>query len=339
MRLSSMRALFALALSALGLAACSSKAPSQKAVDPSPTSAEGEAFAAALCARFNRCSPMLVKLTWGNDAACNARFALAMTPVFRAPGSRVDVASLKACTDAIAASACSVELTTLEACNFRGERADGAACSWDTQCKSGACSYGYRGFGFHAGRETYEPLPYLSEFWKCGKCQPRVGEGAACDKNECALDLRCGADDRCFRPGGLGQPCVSSKVSCRTGLACIDGACAAPLPAGEVCEGGYTRQCDTIRGDVCNYGGDRNNTTGTCRPAVARQVGEPCNLNAGETCALSACWPRGLGDSYSCLPYIPDGRQCGHSEPYAYLCEPPASCGERYCELPGGTCN
>jgi len=155
-----------------------------------------------------------------------------------------------------------------------------------------------------------------------GGCLGPQAEGGPCALaaafgRGCAAGLFCAGDDTCRRPAPEGGGCLSRSSllellelaglgllrydQCAPGLACLEGACAAPRAAGEGCapddwpacaEGlgchPETRTCGSLRpvGGTCEPGGLACEAGAFCARSAGALVGTCAPLGAGgESCA------------------------------------------------------
>jgi hypothetical protein len=212
---------------------------------------------------------------------------------------------VRACADAVFGASCEAVAAPLSACERRGTLADGAPCSEGFQCASGACLGGTDG---------------------CGRCVPRVSEGADCSEARCAYPLVCGSTKRCVSSGGQGASCGGTE-DCQSFYRCINGHCQRLLPLHAACTtDANPKQCDiNLR---CTPLSERGHD-GECRPFVLGKDGDPCGVVGKNPSTVVEC---ANGDCINarCVRHLTDGAPCGPATPN---CEALASCREGTCSL------
>jgi hypothetical protein len=291
-------------------------------------------YASAFCGRLEACDPLALHGTMGSVAACQDRLGgVACERRFTSAGTTASPAQIAACAAALRGQSCAQRSgTTPEACRLAGALALDARCVFDNQCQSGRC-----------GRDPAA--------W-CGRCQPMVTAGGACDPSQrpCEAGLLC-ADAACAGTVQNGR-CVgkvswictapvpetgacTTRYQCASAMACIDGRCAPAKRKDQPCTGRL--DCAREDGTICAA---TASGTPACRAVSYAEAGEPCDGVAGTLCRASAvckgtdALPAAMG---VCSAPIPDGQPCTESDACAY----PALCIAGRCVTPGeaiGTC-
>jgi hypothetical protein len=234
---------------------------------------------------MQQCFPQAITASWGDVATCVAAVAPSCAKVLAAPGDGWTPDRLMACIRARELLACDAFLLRkpeLADCAITGAIADGAACRWGAQCKSGYCK-------ITSG--------------SCGNCVTPVARGGACTTySDCAAELLCAKNDTCQSPVANGGACDDAHP-CALGTACIAGACKKP--------GGEGADCDPMNGGVdCDYyqwvwcsGASKK-----CTKYKFGKAGDPCSVaneaivcEAGGGCLNGACAAAG-GDATLCDP-------------------------------------
>jgi hypothetical protein len=316
--------LLPLAAVAIALQACSScstgsqdahKASDLHAISPLQACA---AFAKAECAQVSACTPFTLALTYGDDATCEQRAALACAPALGVVGSTLTASQIDQCAQAIAAESCEQFLDNDQpsACTYTGSLGPGATCGTDSQCQSGYCRLGLPG--------------------ACGACatraqagQPGVdgGRPACLTDADCVATLVC-AMGTCVAPAPAGVACGLAQPCQRT-LACVNGKCAPPVTLGGVCT--LPTDCDGAHGAACNT------NTHTCVALGMARSGDPCGvINGLLTDCVGGATCSGVNATLqgTCHPPAADNAPCGPD----IGCMAPAACtsGAR-CTLPSPT--
>lgn len=313
---------FALTALVLTLVACGGTvtAPS------GPTAAQACAsLAQAECARRDACSShFLTVRVYGDLATCEQRVRDACVTSLAARGTGQTPVNVVACARAYPSIAC---VDVLNGDNLptvclaqAGSIADGAACRFASQCRSGWCA-----------------VPTGSA---CGVCAAAPSAGAMC--NGPGAPQGCGgrglvcvgesatAPGTCVARGAAGSLCDATHP-CGAGLSCTPVAATAPMrtcqpagaTAGVACAGPSAPGCDNILGLSCNT------MSRTCQSMTLVAPGAACGLNAdgsfsvcagsGECAGYTLASPRG-----TCSAPAADGSACDRANgPY---CRTPASC-------------
>lgn len=134
-----------------------------------------------------------------------------------------------------------------------------------------------------------------------GTCQPRVGDGDACEEGTCIRGLRCEAG-LCVPRGAVGEQC-ESRSDCGESLWCHfeDGVCVDDLPIGETCRFPDDPNDDLLPCVAGVYCGDEN-----CE--AKREAGSPCTA-AYECLGQSSC-DNGVCTTCEALGNCPDAPIC-----------------------------
>ena len=229
------------------------------------------------CQQLEQCFPFAIRQTWGDVATCTATVAPACVDILQTPGDGWTPDNLMACVRARAALTCKTFLLRkpeLAECATTGAVADGAACRWSAQCKSGYCKI---------------------TTGVCGNCVTPTARGGACASYpDCAGDLLCAKNDTCQSPVDLNGMCDDTKP-CSLGTACIGGTCKAPGAEGAACAPMLgSIDCDYYQQLYCN------GTSSKCTKYVIAKAGESCAVpnqsivcEAGAGCANGTCTTAG----------------------------------------------
>ena len=277
------------------------------------TAAEAcDAVAAGVCSKLTSCSPFLVQIQYGDEAACRARNVITCPANFTAPGSTTTPEIAKACGDAIATISCDdlFERNLPAECDLNpGTLSNGDACGREVQCESKYCN--------NAGKA-------------CGVCAKVASAGDACgESDDCAKGLIC-AQGKCIVRGDAGASC-DAATPCKATLACSGGKCATPAGAGEACDM-KDNNCDNLQGLSCN-------TMSVCQKIKLAEPGEVCGLVGTDYIACSNgghCKTDG-GMMGTCLAAADDGEACDAVA--GPKCMPQAVCTSGLCTLnDGATC-
>jgi len=267
------------------------------------------------------------------------------------PGSGATAEALEACATALDAMACQAPYLLPLACNFRGTRAGGDACSDGVQCKSGQC------------KETQAltpggPIGPIT----CSTCTDATDEGDvgdACKDRGCRPGTICTIEDppppmptyTCKKivAGARGDHCDLQAFLCADGLYCAmqTNTCQPNGDVGATCgEGSHLPggcrpplACDTTtftcmsrtEGASCHYdvecppglgcvgtgscSGNAACATRTCEPIVWVGPDEPCNDST--RCLVGYCTgsaPAGSEFVGKCQTVIADGEPCNASQ-------------------------
>lgn len=293
------------------IAACSSKEEPRTdaaatepdaSADAGPSAKEGcEKVAAARCDRFERCSPHMLRATYGNIDDCTAREKLACDK-YAQPGVLITGNDLIACAGEVAQISCDDFLrgTIPASCTQPGTLERYAPCGADDQCKSGAC-------GTHGKT--------------CGTCTLVARAGDDCKELNCATGAAC-LSGTCVKLGKAGASCDSARLPCLTGLACSRGKCVEPVRNEEAECDPDSSQCDTTAGLYC----DRE--VKQCRPVTLAEADEACGFlnRIYVTCAAGALCSGG-----HCTPPAKDGESCASDT----QCRAPSRCISGKCAVIG----
>jgi hypothetical protein len=271
---------------------------------------------------------------FGTMDACLAREALQCMSTLAAPDSGHNTTKVEQCVAAYATYSCDdfYDDNPPDICRPAGTRANGAACDYGAQCKSGYCGN---------AKNTL-----------CGMCADTPAVGASCVTSDCGRDQMCdGTTTTCVAPGKAGDACdaeicgyaltcpaagtLTSTRTCATttdtaGAAC--GAIAMMLP-----------QCDGIQGLSCE--GAVGSKTCVAQAFVAD--GMPCGaLTSGfATCIAGSCYTDkgliGAGETGTCKADAADDASCDIVAGPA--CQLPARCvvkggNSGKCTIPTGSC-
>jgi hypothetical protein len=285
-------------------------------------------YATGFCGRIEACDPIGLLSTMGSIEACQDRFGgVACERRFTSTGTSVSPAQIVACAGALRGQSCSERSAGApDACRLQGTLAVEARCVFDNQCQSGRC-----------GRDP--------SAW-CGRCQPRVSAGGACDpvQRPCEVGLLC-ADVECAGTlqngrciGKVSWICTApvpengactTRFQCASAMACIEGRCVPARRTDQPCAG--RQECAREDGTLCLAAG---NASATCMRASYASAGEACDTTTGTLCRASAVckgtdgMPAGAG---VCSAPVADGQPCTDRD----LCRYPALCVAGRCVTAG----
>ncbi len=272
-------------------------------------SGDCNSVATSICNKLNQCSPLVIKLTYGDVPTCVTRAAMSCASGTTASGASVTPAELGACADAYSKLDCADlmrGINTPSECKVTGTLANGTTCGADAQCKSGYCSV---------------------KTGICGACADQVGAGKTCTtSNGCTSGLICNSSGVCATPVKAGGTCTSS-LDCAAGLVCPTGSktCTAPVAAGQACTGG---DCDQLAGAFCNP------QTNVCETIQVVAAGQPCGLVSGAVVGCSGGGhcniPTGSTQG-TCQAPAADGAACDAQK--GPTCLQPALCVNGQCTL------
>ena len=254
--------------------------------------------AQARCSQLMTCSPADFQRRWPDLDTCETREKLACSDGLAAPGTAATPKTADACATALAAQTCADFLNDVpppEACLTQsGATADGGACAFASQCKSGFCA--------------------IASDALCGTCQEIPAAGASCTTNGCGQAMSCvAASLQCEAPVALGGAC-SKTQPCASGLACVGatttttGTCQTQVTSlGAFCD--HTLKtapnCDPNAGLTC----DSTSSMCTTEPIVPAPA--PCGTIQGidNACAGGAtCY--GSATTMTCVAPAADGAAC-----------------------------
>ena len=264
--------------------------------------------ATTACNKLEQCSPLTVKLSYGDVQTCVTRIAMSCSAATTAPGASLTSAEFGACAKAFSQVDCK-ELVggsfAPAACTIKGSLANGKACGSADQCQSGYC-------GVSTGI--------------CGTCAAVGAAGAKCTSSDgCEAGLACTSKGVCATPAAAGGSCTDGR-DCAAGLACSSGTCAQPVAAGGTCAGG---DCDHLAAAFCNP------QTKVCETVQAADDGQPCGLVNGAFVTCSAAGhctiPQGQSQG-TCQAHAADGATCDNTNGPG--CLAPAICLNGKCTLP-----
>ena len=291
------------------LVACSSSDDE----DAAATSASFQALAEAQCQLSARCSPLNLKIQFGDVARCTNVLSTALGAQTNLGGLLVTQGQVDGCKASLASRACN-ETTDNAACAFKGMLADGVACGVNAQCASGSCFYAATN-GVVAD---------------CGICTARAVEGQSCAASACAGGLNCKKSSKCVVPAAVNGACTDS-FDCAGVLECVEAKCVAPLPKGAACTE-TSAPCDGSQGLICV---SQNATTNTCIEIGVAQVGETCGFieaeNTVKACQRSSCATAGNANSGTCVAFKPAGAACS---PQDVPCDSGLECRSGTCKQP-----
>ncbi len=295
--------------------ACSSK--DQPATDTQPTdpadagadagpSAQDSCLvvASAKCDRLERCSPHMLRTTYGSIDNCNAREKLACG-AFAQAGFGITGKDLLGCASDVTNQNCTdfVAGALPASCQKPGTLAKSAPCASDLQCASGAC-------GTHGQA--------------CGTCT--VVSRAGDDCSEAASAGNCGAglaclSGTCVKLGKVGASCDAARLPCAAGLACANSKCVEPIRNEDTACDPNSSACDVTAGLYCER------ETKTCKPVTLATLGEACGFlnRVYVACEAGSCV------SGTCAAAGAEGTACVADS----QCAAPGKCLDKKCQIAG----
>lgn len=276
-----------------------------------------QALATTLCTRSQAClGASIFKVLYGTTDTCTARYLAQFNLDVKSLGYGVSETAAQACNTALGSVACADLLTSNvpAACQFTGTLADGATCTADADCGSGAC--------------------YVDDAASCGKCGQRAALGADCTNAECARGLKCSSAKKCTN-GQVGQACTQDG-DCLFNTFCRGNVCAAPLASGATCTvnpSGADIPCDLLGTNVACIPAKATDKTSTCQAITVAfaETGSACGTvtaNAGAV-TVTACDGSDC-TAGQCVAHVADGASCTAGGP---SCQQPATCRNGICAL------
>lgn len=232
---------------------------------------------------------------------------------------RYDEDAAQSCVDALASLSCDVtqQLGALDSCSevYEGTLADGAACGFDLECKSGSCATLSCPDACCPGmcRPT-RPLPDIDE-----ACSTFCVDGAYC-----------GVDSLCHASLPKGAACDGSTI-CAYGLYCSgastggSGICKAMPQDGEPCDGPCALYGSVCLEGICQPGGlagDACATDADCSVFYTCNSDQRCGNHPG---LGMECMGRCSGDAYC------DNGVCVEQKPNGVSCLLNVECATHYC--------
>lgn len=275
-----------------------------------------QAIATTICGRQAAClGTNIFKALYGNADTCTARQVAQFDLDVKSQGYGVSDSGAQACNAALVNVACADLLVSNvpPACQFTGTLANGATCTADADCASGAC--------------------YIDDAASCGKCGDRAALGADCTNAECARGLKCSSTKKCTN-GAIGQACTADG-DCLFNSYCRNSVCTAPLEAGAQCvvnPSGADVPCNILGSSVGCIPAKLTDKTSTCQAVTIgfAQSGGTCGLaTTGGTVTVTACDSSDCTNGV-CAARIADGANCTVGGP---ACQQPATCRNGVCAL------
>ncbi len=277
-------------------------------------------LATKLCAKLYECFPSTMSRAYGDDQAlCVAYGKANCLATYGAASVGVPVEQLTACSTTASTATCDTNIFGSigpTACDLRGPKADGLACSSDFECSSGAC---------------------VVSSGVCGVCTPRVAINAACTTSQqCPTGASCASGSMTCKPivlGGAGAPCTT-RLDCKYGFACSPSSTCTPelTTVGAACSPAADL-CDFSHGLMCST------TTSKCAAIGVSNVGGQCGFDQdggiSTLCKASDCAGGSVG---TCVAGARVGEACDESA--NLYCMSGLSCLNKVCGFsPFPTCN
>jgi hypothetical protein len=286
--------------------------------------------AQAVCSQLMTCSAAAFQKRWPDLATCEAREKLSVLDALNAKNTAQTPKNIEACATEIAQESCdqflSGDMPTPHCVTPSGPAADGAACTFNAQCKTGFCS--------------------VAATALCGTCAEPPAAGASCASQGCGQTMICVRSTMmCQVPVAVGGSC-STMNPCGVGLACVgatataNGMCQTQVATlGASCD--HTLRtapnCNQNDGLTCAAMGAALDTC-VMQPIVPAQQACGQVMGVANACAASAtCIGTG---TMTCIAPATDGAACDTAS--GPDCEFPAKCVTSgatagTCELPGST--
>jgi hypothetical protein len=297
------------------------------------------AVAKAVCDKRVACSGKIdaagvgIIRMFGTMTECLARQQLQCSNAFHAMGSGQSLATAQQCAEAFAGYSCAdfFANNAPAACQPPGAHLNGAACAFNTQCKSGFCT----------GEKKAA----------CGTCAPEPDVNASCAASDCGRGQSCDATSMtCKVPGASGDACDTND-DCGYGLVCLSVAAAggagnckpAASDVGAAC-GGMMPVCDGAQGLACAGAAGAKKCVATTFVGDGAPCGPTADGFAG--CTAGACYTAkalaGAGEVGTCKADAADGAPCDTATGPG--CEFPARCvlgngTAGVCKVPSGGCS
>jgi hypothetical protein len=290
--------------------------PVWDASGPSTTDDACSRLADAICKRTERCSLYNLRLNFGDVATCSTRYAATCRAEIAAPGTGTTVSSLNRCANYASASDCS-DFAAAACYPQPGQRLDGEACRFDSQCAGRHCAFAIAGA-------------------LCGTCAREPSLGEACTRT-CDYGLTC-FEGLCVPVPLLGMTCTA-QLECAGSLRCVaPGVCAPQLGLGEPCVSYASGQCNLSQGLECNR------DTDTCAPYnELAGPGQPCGAATATFprtgCLAGASCPTTTNDAgvRTCVARLQVGDPCGSATPNNAGCGLGLRCESGACTVPDAT--
>jgi hypothetical protein len=254
------------------------------------------------------------------NARVQARFEQVCANEIALPGTGVTSATLEACASALDVAPCELPFGLPEACNFKGSRSGGAACTDGLQCASGQCQD-------HVPISPEGPTGPAT----CGTCEAAVALGEVCGDAGCSTGICLTTDTTASLPtysctaisqGDAGAPCDDLAALCKPGLYCA----------------AQTGTCTELgaMGAPCGDGSTPPGAPGGCLAPLAC-VGLP----GASVCAGGAAGAFCLGDSdcNSGLGCVPAGPCASNGQTARFGCSQSGQCTSITWAGPGQPCS
>lgn len=288
-----------------------------------------QAYAGARCDQIERCTPLVIPLSFRDKAACVASLVAGLKEEIALRGVAIGESEAAACSAKLGTLACDDPTTPVE-CRFTGLLPNDQPCASGLQCSSGQCFLD----GGTAAATSY-----------CGVCKAFVPEGGDCTSASCETGLGCNSANRCIRGASAGAACTDA-FDCFGNLQCVGSKCTAPLQQGAACAIGNTSAgaCETGKNLFCTPA-TANAEAGTCEPATFAAIGAACGYDAAAArfvlCNGGQCTNiDGSTGKGTCTAALAEGAACTTGDDLAATCAFGLECTSGVCAKPLlATCN
>jgi hypothetical protein len=259
------------------------------------------AYATAVCARQERCSPGLIEQRYGDQTTCAHNVSGGLLTFEESPNSGQTATTEGPCAAKLASDPCD---TVIPECDFKGTQTTGGACSTGIQCATGSCLF-------------------ASQQDQCGKCAVRAKLGETCAAAgavtaECEPPNECDSStNKCAALAAVGASCVT--LDCAPGGVCIGGTCKATIAAGQPC----TKSISGSDQDPCD-------STSLCSNGTCTKI--TFTAKAGETCTETTGCIDGVCAGGKCVANAKENQPCSNNAETPPFCEPPMACANGVCK-------
>lgn len=285
-------------------------------LEPRPVSDEQRAgcaaYAQALCARVDACSPYNIPNFYGTVAYCEAETRRSCERSFALPGNTQTLERLDTCTASLPTAVClrafGGVIGAAECADPPGTLGSGSSCMEDSECASDRCDLDLHSHCYScvAGPKKTAPLG--------ADCDPV--DGPDCDEGICYLG-------QCITLSRLNEACDSAGL-CEGYLPCRNGVCSAPQGEGAAC----TSDADCLYGYKCT----QDKCTAT--PPDTASVGDGCGLGIMHLCNLFTQYCSATqGGTGTCQLKRQLGEGCGYDAYGDDSCASGLACIDGACQI------